>query len=471
MPNPPHLTRLLGGLGALALLAAACADHTPPLDPDAADPLAAAGGPHVVHVAPPQGNPADDRASILAALEEVRPGGTVQFAAGTYVIGLLSPTFDYLPVTVPRITLLGHPEGTTLRGCDPEDMVAGNCVGLQLNGGHQTLRNFTFESFGQAVILGGAVPVEPVGTVGGYRIENNTFRSSTWGVRSFGQWMQPALVRNNTFVNLFRPVEVYGRTVHVVDNDISAPNWEQIPRFFVAWDAISFSTWDFFQSGPCDHNLAARNRVEGHAMGVFVWVASTEGCRHNVIRDNTIVNSQELLAFGIPAGAVWLENEFEAPELLAHTLVQGNQILGAEGVGIFVYRTVQNRLVNNTISDIVPAQSNPVWFGEGNGSGVWVSPESRDNRILNIRFADIAAEEVILEGDYNHVATRSARDVVRDLGTGNRITGPGSVITTAAALAAPSAAPAAHGQRASARRFAEGFVGRAAMMEGARQQR
>jgi hypothetical protein len=324
-------------------------------------------------------------------------------------------------------------------------------VGLQLNGGHQTLRNFTFESFGQALILGGAVPVEPVGTVGGYRIENNTFRSSTWGVRSFGQWMQPALVRNNTFVNLFRPVEVYGRTVHVVDNDISAPNWEQIPRFFVAWDAISFSTWNFFQSGPCDHNVAAGNRVEGHAMGVFVWVASTEGCRHNVIRDNTFVNSQELLAFGIPSGPVWLENEFEAPELLAHTLVQGNQILGAEGVGIFVYRTVQNRLVNNTIRDIVPAQSNPEWFGEGNGSGVWMSPESRDNQILNNRFSNVEAEEVILEGDYSHVATTSRSDVVRDLGVGNRITGPGSVVTSAAPAGARAGAPGMLRERFGAR--------------------
>jgi hypothetical protein len=36
-----------------------------------------------VYVAPPTGEPAADRVSILAALGAVRPGGTVQFAPGT----------------------------------------------------------------------------------------------------------------------------------------------------------------------------------------------------------------------------------------------------------------------------------------------------------------------------------------------------------------------------------------------------
>jgi hypothetical protein len=456
MPSPAHLARLLGGLGALALLATACTDQTPPLDPASASPLTSAGGPNIVHVAPPLGIVAEDRASIVAALEAVRPGGTVQFAPGTYVIGKTDITFEFIQVPVPRVTLRGHPGGTTLRGCDPAAIVPGNCNGLRLSGGFQTVRHLGFENFSQILRLG-ALPGQPGTTVGGYRIEDNTFHNSAWGIRSFGQWMQPAFVRNNAFVNLFRPVEVYGRTVHVMDNDISAPNPEQIPFFSVAWDAISFSTWDVAQAGPCDHNLAAGNRVEGHSMGVFIWVASTDGCRHNVIRDNTFVDSRELVAYDIPAGAVWLENEFEAPELLSHTLVQGNRILGAEGAGIFVYRTVRNRIVNNTVTDIVPAQSTPVWFGEGNGSGVWISPESRDNRLLNNRFAAVPAEEVILEGDHNQVATTSASDVVRDLGLGNRITGPGSVVTTAA----PAGVRARAAADASADGLAAEGIGRA----------
>jgi hypothetical protein len=46
---------------------------------------------------------------------------------------------------------------------------------------------------------------------------------------------------------------------------------------------------------------------------------------------------------------------------------------------------------------------------------------------------------VVLEGDYDHVATTRASDVVRDLGIGNRVTGPGSVITTAAPAGASAA--------------------------------
>jgi hypothetical protein len=56
-----------------------------------------------------------DRASILTALEQVQPGGIVQFAAGTYLIG------EFIEVPVSRITLLGHHRGTTLRGCNPEE--------------------------------------------------------------------------------------------------------------------------------------------------------------------------------------------------------------------------------------------------------------------------------------------------------------------------------------------------------------
>jgi hypothetical protein len=63
-----------------------------------------------VYVAPPTGREAADRANIVAALERVGPGGTVQFAPGIYAVGTL------IAVTTPGVTLLG--EGTVLRGCD-----------------------------------------------------------------------------------------------------------------------------------------------------------------------------------------------------------------------------------------------------------------------------------------------------------------------------------------------------------------
>ncbi|CAN5678507.1 hypothetical protein BH23GEM7_BH23GEM7_30560 [soil metagenome] len=80
--------------------------------------LPAAPESDVVHVAPPTGEAETDRASILAALERVQQGGTVQFAPGTYLIG------EIIRVPTPRLTLLGHPDGTTLRGCEPDEYAA-----------------------------------------------------------------------------------------------------------------------------------------------------------------------------------------------------------------------------------------------------------------------------------------------------------------------------------------------------------
>lgn len=97
----------------------------------------------VVHVAPPTGQHVADRASIVAALEPVRPDGTVQFAPGTYLLG------GFIPVSVSGVTLLGHPNGTTLRGCDPAGRSTPDsrvrCNTLALIGSRQVVRNLTFE--------------------------------------------------------------------------------------------------------------------------------------------------------------------------------------------------------------------------------------------------------------------------------------------------------------------------------------
>jgi pimeloyl-ACP methyl ester carboxylesterase len=68
-----------------------------------------------MQVAPPTGVTETDRASIVAALERAEPGGTVLFAPGTCLVG------ELISIETPPITLLGHPEGTTLRGCEPHE--------------------------------------------------------------------------------------------------------------------------------------------------------------------------------------------------------------------------------------------------------------------------------------------------------------------------------------------------------------
>jgi parallel beta-helix repeat protein len=441
-----------GCLAAFTLLAIGCADRAP-LEPDAAHPLAAAvGGAHVVHVAPPTGNRDLDRASILAALGEVRPGGTVQFAEGTYLIGFDTPfSLDFIRVTVPRITLLGHPAGTTLRGCNPEDFVFVGCNGLELTGGHQTVRDLTFEYSWFALFLGREFSVDPDGNFffdpiesgpGGYRIENNTFRNII-SVTMYGRLREPSLIRHNTFTNVWHAVVVRGGTAHVLDNDISAPDPEQVPFFgYPGGSAIAIVPNYHASASSCDHNIVANNRIETYPNGIVVRIPSpgevptvTATCRHNIVRDNTVVNSR-IFHPDFDEAALSLQNHLGPEGFLEHNLVEGNRILGAEGMGIMVYRAERNRIVNNAISGITLRDPFPGWLGEGNGSGVWVSPGSSGNKLLANTFADLAAHAAVLEGDDNHVATTSASDVVRDLGVGNRVTGPGSVVTTAAAVGA-----------------------------------
>ena len=92
---------ILKTLSWLALaLVIACAPT--PTDPDA------------LLVAAPTGDVEIDRAAIQAALDQVEPGGTVQLAAGTYLLG------GGVELRVPDVTLQGDPDGTVLRGCDPE---------------------------------------------------------------------------------------------------------------------------------------------------------------------------------------------------------------------------------------------------------------------------------------------------------------------------------------------------------------
>jgi hypothetical protein len=55
--------------------------------PGSTHPATQVAATYTVHVALPTGVRETDRASILAALAQVRPGGTVQFATGTYVVG------------------------------------------------------------------------------------------------------------------------------------------------------------------------------------------------------------------------------------------------------------------------------------------------------------------------------------------------------------------------------------------------
>jgi pimeloyl-ACP methyl ester carboxylesterase len=464
--------RFTAGLSGLALLLAAGCVAVQPL------PGAPGDDAGVVHVAPPTGERTTDRASILAALDEVEPGGTIQFAAGTYLIG------EIISVTVPHITLLGHPDGTSLRGCDPAEFVdrqfvRENCNGLELAGGHQTVRDFTFEYAHWALHLGccqgerallrapdGSLVEGPAiyRTEGGHLVERNVFRRSLSGIRMYGDWTEPAIVRNNRFVDNWHSVSINGNTVHLLDNDFSVPEPERVPFYGFPWDAVKIGPplplqeTDETLVRACAHNIVAGNRIDGSPDGIRIEIYEPgTSCRRNVIRDNTITvrrvrapaperwftlsDESDPTFVGIPVALLnypeaFGQNEPGRESFLEDNLIEGNRIIGADGLGFEVLHASRNRIVNNTISRIAERDPFPgnalgprgetgaLEWREADGAGIWLSPGSDENEIAGNIFEDVASYAIVLEGDRNSVDVRSVDDTVRDLGSGNRVSSP-----------------------------------------------
>lgn len=418
----------------------------------------------VIHVAPATGEREADRTSILAALDQAGQGDTIHFAPGTYRLG------GSIRVSVPGVTLLGSQDGTTLRGCEPDELVdyepdSDRCAGLELTRGHQTVRDLTFEHMSWATlqIVGesgpGDQPDMAANTEGGHLIENNTFRDSdSFDVISDAS--EPIVIRNNTFINTYHAVAILGRNVHFLNNRISAPAPQRIPygRADIAIGVAQFDT-----SGPgCADNLIAGNSIEGHSDGIAVGVfAPGTSCRGNVIRENTIAVSRAALAAGdrtflgpnadsiqvgvalrmlnypewcgaAPAGEEW---EFCPPDdgsqaaELVDNVIEGNRIVGSEGIAIELLHASRNRITGNTISaverwDRFPAGvlRHPPEWGDANGGGIWLSRGSDENEIAGNMFENLDSSAVVLEGDSNRVEILKTSEDVRDLGSGNRVT-------------------------------------------------
>jgi pimeloyl-ACP methyl ester carboxylesterase len=430
--------------------------------------------PTVVHVVPPTGTQATDRASIVAALEQARAGDTIQFAPGMYRVGAL------IPVSTPRLTILGHDDGTVLRGCDPAEFdamerehvriiqtpdpdnpraawnVVSRCGMLELTGGHVTIRHLTFEYGRLGVVLGCCASERAFRpSAGGYLIEGNTFRNSGNSIRALLSSADPTVIRNNTFVNVFHALSAAGSHIHFLDNHISVPEPRDVPGVVVGF-GISISSIlpgaeQALPAGACDHNVIAGNHVAGHLNGIFIVADPGTTCTGNIIRDNTIAvrragyhadwafaglvpldDPSDSTFVGVPLTLWGIAGEGAAAGTITGSLVEGNRVIGAEGIGIELVHATGSRVVNNTLSGIVrrqPFPGNldgpaPQWSDEHNGSGIWVSAGSNDNEITGNVFENVAAYAVVLAGDRNRVAVRSGGDAAHDMGNGNQVATP-----------------------------------------------
>jgi parallel beta-helix repeat protein len=421
-----------------------------------------------VHVAPPTGEKNADRASVQAAFDAVRPGGTVQFAQGMYLLAGAR-------LTVPDVTVLGHPAGTVLRGCDPEafkvDATAMvqtvfGCTGLYVQAERQTIRGLTFEytwyaiivgpyptTVEEAVALGGKLP--PAYPVGGQRIEGNVFRATFNGLYMLGAGDEVSVVRDNDFIDVFHAIGIYGPPLHFLDNRVTVAEPEGVPFSRHPGSAVIVSP----RQTDCTGHVVAGNRIEGYPDPVYVLVYRGQTCRSIEIRDNVIhaarvkvpaaymgatPTADDSMMVGAPITLMNREEsepglpDGDTEGVLEDILVEGNDIVGAEGLGILVQNASRNRIAGNTITGIQRRAPFPgiTWDGfeqrweAANGSAIWISAGSDENEIVGNTFQDIAASAVVIEGDRNHVELADPADVVRDLGTDNRVSGPDTTISS-----------------------------------------
>ena len=382
----------------------------------AQEPAAATVSADTVQVAPPTGDAETDRANVKAAFDAVQPGGTVQFAPGTYVVG-----GEGLVLRTPGVTLQGHPGGSTLLGCAPEDTVGSSedtCGdGLVLAAGLQRVTGLRFESFSTALAI--EEPAAPVGTdhtapgSGGHLIERNSFRNS--GSVSIALDADSAVVvRDNAFENMWHAVSLRGRNLAFIENDISAPEPGEVPQGYPG-GAVGISQ---DRSGNCESILVARNHIDGYTEGVmlilFPMMAPGAKCSAITVRDNDIsmrsvripfenpnggghwnpqragklaiapairvINLQRLVHEGVSTWLDPLMPEGGWPSELSKgrisgVLVESNRISGAVGVGIEAVYVTESRISNNEVEvrPAVEAEELEGLVAGGNArAGIWV---------------------------------------------------------------------------------------------------
>jgi parallel beta-helix repeat protein len=427
----------------------------------------------VVHVAPPTGDTETDRANIQAAFDAVQPGGTVQFAPGTYLLGAGAM------LRVPDVTVLGDPNGTVLRGCDPETFAVDTtiegaqlplvygCTGLYVQTERQTIRGLTFEYASHGIVVGRAPTTEAEHTAmlasgaawpaayesGGQLIEGNTFRASQNGLRVLGIGNELSVVRDNDFIDVFHAIGTYGAPLHFVDNRVMVSEPERVPLARLPGSAILVGAQE--EGTDCSGHVVAGNRIEGYPGAIYVLAFPGRTCRNVEIRDNTIRVARVSLQLGgyyarteqdstlVDVPITLMGNFLSLPWIDADTdgvveniHIEGNHIIGAEGLGILVHGS-RNRISGNTITEIQRRAPFPgiTWIGSdyttwevANGSAIWLSPGSDENEIIGNTFGDIAGSAVYIEGDRNQVELRGASDAVRDMGSGNQVRGPGGTV-------------------------------------------
>jgi hypothetical protein len=411
-----------------------------------------------VAVPAPTGVMEQDRAAVQSVLDSVRPGQTVVFAAGRYLLGA------GVRLTVPDVTIRGHPDGTVLRGCEPEAFAVTkakllsaviNCAGFYIETERQTVRGLTFEYMWHGILVGSYPTSEeeaaatqgvlPPLSVGGQRIEGNTFHATPNGMRVLGIGDEVSVVRDNDFIDNFHAIGIYGPPLHFVRNRVRVENPLGVPTSKVPGSAILVSALDT----DCRGHIVAENSIEGHPGAIYVMVTRGRVCRGVQVRNNTVRvarvalptdgwiiprSSTDSTLVGTPITVYRSDDVFpgvaqDAPAgILEDIVVAGNTIVGGDGIGIVV-NADRTRIVDNQISDIRRRDPFPginwdvslVTWERANGSGIWLAPAARENEVSGNVFARVSGPAITVEGSANRVSLRAPGDTVADLGRANLV--------------------------------------------------
>lgn len=328
----------------------------------------------VVPVAPPTGDAATDIASIEAAIAAAEPGDVIQFHKGVYAVAEAGGNHLF-EVSTPGVTLRGHERGTTIAG----NSIPAAIPVFWLNGGHQTVRNLTFDGTGNAIDLGWSNPA------GGYRVEGCTFRQGFFGVDIAVFSDDVITVQDNKFINMLIPFRIFGNTLHFRENEVTAPDPESVvfgQPFNAGIVAVDF----FFGNGISENNVFEENTIIGNADGfIFFGTAPGTAMRDQVIRENTFIDQRVFTPsdFGT---MVWLISSDVGT--LEGIRIEDNELRGSEGIGIILSGDPTNNwIVENEFSDLRGPKDGPP--GEFLGTGVFLDEPSSFNRVIENEFENV----------------------------------------------------------------------------------
>jgi parallel beta-helix repeat protein len=421
---------------------------------------------NVIQVEPPSGEAETDRTRVQTAFDDVQPGGTVQFAEGTYVLG------QGARLTVPDVTVLGHPDGTVLRGCDPAGLefpeeqggeldpfpIVQSCTGLFVMADRQTIRGLTFEYAWHGIFVGVAPWLPPsddtpsATSFGGHRIEDNLFQYTPNGIRVVGPAENPTIIENNVVLNAYHAFQGNGAPIHVVGNRIQVPDPDGVPSSHYPESAVILNDWGI-EGAPCTGSIVQGNVVEGTVNGIQIMAAPGSTCSGHEIRDNDIrigevslpeTYAERLRDFFFPGAVgsavagvpIRLISQPGPPDQgvgrVTDVLVENNRVSGGSGLGIQLLGASGNRIVDNQIAGIQMRDplNGPTWgdlpamWEAANGSGVWISAGSDANHLEGNTFEDLAGSAIHIEGADNEVIVGDAEMDVEDRGQDNRIRRP-----------------------------------------------